>query len=103
MLWVFLTAVLCCFPIQTQAADQVLLVLSSDALPYRQAATSLELSLADEKVKSVTIVSQVLESKSYDVLQKQYAPTMWVAIGSRAAAQVNKLIPSTVPFVYFPS
>lgn len=98
--WIFLAAVLCCLPIQAQAAEQVLLVLSSDALPYRQAATSLELSLADENIKSVTIVSQELESTSFDVLQKQYSPSMWVAIGSRAAAQVNKLIPPTVPFVY---
>ena len=100
VLWIFVATLLCCLSIQAQAADQVLLVLSSDALPYRQAATSLELSLADQKIKSVTVISQELESQSYDVLQKQYLPIIWVAIGSRAAAQVNKLIPHTVPLVY---
>lgn len=98
--WILLAAVLCCFPIQVFAADQVLLALSSDALPYQQAATSLELALAEENIKSVTVLSRELESTSFDVLQKQYSPSMWVAIGSRAAAQVNKLIPPTVPLVY---
>jgi len=98
--WILLSAILCCYPVHVFAADQVLLALSSDALPYRQAATSLELALADANIKSVTILSRELESKSFDVLQKQYSPSMWVAIGSRAAAQVNKLIPPTVPLVY---
>ena len=98
--WVFLAAVFCCFPIRVQASDQVLLVLSSDALPYRQAATSLELSLAEGNIKSVALISQELEAQSFSALQKQYSPSMWVAIGSRAAAQVNKLIPSTETLVY---
>jgi len=100
ILWGILVLVLSCIPLQTYAADTVLLVLSSDAAPYRTAATALQLSLADENVQSVTVISEEIAFKSFDAMQKKYAPIRWVAIGSRAAAQVNRLLPPTMPLVY---
>ncbi len=96
---IFISA-LFCLPAGVQAAQTVLVVLSSSAVPYQKAAASLELSLADDHIKSVTVVSEDIASKSYEFLQKQYSPDMWVAIGSRAAAQVNSLLPSSSALVY---
>ncbi len=96
----FFISVLFCFPARAQATDTVLMVLSSTAVPYQKAAASLTLSLADDHIKSVTVISEDIASKSYKLLEKQYSPNIWVAIGSRAAAQVNKLLPPSKPLVY---
>lgn len=102
IIWAFFTVLWCCIPLYAQAQnnDQVLLVLSSEALPYKQAAASLELSLSDKNIKSAIVVSGDIASKSFAALEKQYSPTMWVAIGSRAASQVNKILPSSMPLVF---
>jgi len=99
-LFAFFIAVLFCVPVRVQATDNVLMVLSSAAVPYQKAAASLELSLTNDNLESVIVMSEDIRSQSYAVLQKQYSPSMWVAIGSRAAAQVNKLLPPSEPLVY---
>ncbi len=96
----FLIAVLFCLPVRAQAIDRVLMVLSSAAAPYQDAAASLQLSLADDKIKSAIVISEDIGPQSYELLQNQYSPIIWVAIGSRAAAQVNKLLPPSKPLVY---
>ncbi len=100
VLCAFFIIVLFCFPVQAQAVDKVLLVLSSDAVPYREAAAALKSSLAKDNFKSAIVLSEDIASQSFEVLQKQYSPVMWVAIGSRAAAHVNKLLPPSKPLVY---
>ena len=99
-LWGVFSLLLSCIPLWAHAADTVLLVLSSDAAPYRTAATALQLSLAADNLQSVTVVSEDIAFKSFDALQKKYNPIRWVAIGSRAAARVNKLLPPTMPLIY---
>jgi len=98
--WVFFITVLPCFPVQAQTADNVLIVLSSKAAPYRAAAAPLKSSLAKDNIKSAIVISEDIASLSFEDLQKKYSPIMWVVIGSRAAAQVNKILPPSKSFVY---
>lgn len=94
--------ILSCFsvPTQAQAVDEIYLVLSSEALPYRLAADALQSSLQSENLPNRILSSEKLEGLTTQLLQKQYPSKLWVAIGSRAASQLNKLLPLSTRLVY---
>lgn len=98
--WACLGAVLCCFPVAAQAVDEIVLVLSSDARPYLDAAESLESSLRNEQLSSKTVLSKELAAFGFNSFKRKHSPKFWVAIGSRAAAQLNTLLPASTQFVF---
>lgn len=92
--------ILSCFSGPAQATEEIYLVLSSEALPYQQAADALQSSLKSENLPSRIIASEKLENISTQLLQQKYTAKLWVAIGSRAASQLNELLPLTTILVY---
>lgn len=97
--WACIAVVLCCFPVKGQASEEVYLLLSSDAKPYHMAAEALQSSLSDKKLRSRILLLEELAVVGPDYFQQQ-GPKLWVAIGSRAATQLNTLLPVSMPLVY---
>lgn len=95
-----LAGLLCSLPSQAETTGNVLLVLSSDAAPYQKAASALALSLASDDLNTVAVYSNEVASEDYETIQQKYDPAVWVAIGSRAASQVNSILPLSKPLVY---
>ena len=99
-IWLLVVGMACALPSQTEAADDILLVLSSDAAPYQKAASALALSLASDNLNTVAVYSSEIASQEYGAIQQKYEAAIWVAIGSRAASQLNALLPPSKPLVY---
>ncbi len=100
LLWLLLFALFSIFVSPAYAIENVLLVLASDAVPYRQAAAAMEFSLAKDNFSSQIVFVSEIESDPFSVVLKKYSPRFVVAIGSRAAVFVNKLLPSSQPLIY---
>ena len=92
--------ILSCFSGSAQAMDDITIVVSSDASPYRLAADALQSSLNNENIPYRVFPSEKLEGLTTQLLQKKYPSRLWVAIGSRAASQLNKLLPLSTHLVY---
>jgi len=72
-------------------------VLSSDAAPYQQAADALNSSLEKQGIYTREYLSVKLSELTPEFLAEIYKTKMWVAIGSRAAAHLHKVLPDTTP------
>lgn len=99
-----LCALLCLFFLFSAAnvcaSPQVFLVLSSEAEPYRQAADALESSLAKQDIRTQVFLSEKLSRRAPDFSSDFYKTKTWVAIGSRAAVQLHRVLPESTPLVY---
>ena len=82
------------------ASYSVVLVLSSEAVPYRQAADALKDSLAEQGVYCRDYVLDDLTKLTPVFLNDVYKTKMWVAIGSRAASHLHTVLPDKTPLVY---
>ena len=88
------------FSTDVSAAEDVFVVLSSEAKPYRQAAEALQSTLKKENIKTRTYLSVKLSPVGLDFSSDTYKMKVWVAIGSRAATQLNSVLPQSSPLVY---
>jgi ABC-type uncharacterized transport system substrate-binding protein len=82
------------------ASNAVFLVLSSEAEPYQQAADALQASLAKQDIETWVFFSDELSKRVPDFSSDNYKIKMWVAIGSRAAAQLHRALPESTFLVY---
>lgn len=83
-----------------QASHTVSLVLSSEAEPYRQAADALISSLAKQDIRIREFLSDKFSGKTAEFVSLTHETEMWVAIGSRAAAHLSRVLPPKTPLVY---
>lgn len=81
-------------------AEDVFLVLSSEAQPYRQAADALKSVLEKENIKTRIALSEKLDPAELDFSSNTDTIKAWVAIGSRAASQLNRILPPLTPLIY---
>ena len=88
------------FSTDVSAAEDVFVVLSSEAKPYRQAAEALQSTLKKGNIKTRTYLSLKLSPVGLDFSSDTYKMKVWVAIGSRAATQLNSVLPQSSPLVY---
>ena len=82
------------------AFSTVYLVLSSEAAPYQKAADALIISLAQQDIRTRVFLSEKLSRLAPDFSSEVYKTKMWVAIGSRAAAQLHEVLPPSTFLVY---
>lgn len=96
-LWLCL--LLLCVPCNGATVHNVNLVLSSEAVPYREAAEALQRALAEQDVvtREFTLEAMIKREPSLS-LEKQ--AEVWVAIGSRAADYLNFSLPDSISLVY---
>jgi ABC-type uncharacterized transport system substrate-binding protein len=99
-----LCALLCLFFLfsaaNAWASHTVFLVLSSETEPYRQAADVLKYSLAKQGIRTRVFLSGELSRFASEFSSDVNKTIMWVAIGSRAAAQLHRVLSESTPLVY---
>lgn len=88
-----------CLPCNGATVHTVNLVLSSEAVPYREAAEALQGALSAQGVATqmFTLETMIQQEPSLSLEQKV---EVWVAIGSRAADYLNFSLPDSVSLVY---
>ncbi len=82
------------------AAQDVVLVLSSGATPYRKAADTLNNSLIEQDLSVRVLLTERLARQDSSTLTQRYAARLWVAIGSRAASYLHRVLPASITLVY---
>lgn len=99
-LYVLLGILFLLFSANAQAKSTVFVVLSSEAAPYRMAADALTSSLAKQDIHTREFLSEKLSEMTLDFSSTVYRTKLWVAVGSRAAAHLSRVLPETSPLVY---
>lgn len=82
------------------ASADIVMVISSEAVPYRQAAAALEYSLSKRDITSRVFLSEDLSKRAPDFSTAPYAKKIWVAIGPRAVVQLHGSLSAEAPLVY---
>lgn len=96
----FCLMVLFTLPGNVRADQDVILVLSSGAPPYQQAAGTLRDILLKQERNVRVLLAERLSRQNPAELTKRYSAELWVAIGSRAAGYLHRALPESVSLVY---
>ncbi len=96
----FCLIVLSALPGNVRADQDVILVLSSGATPYQQAAETLKSIFSTQDLKVRVLLAERISRQDPAELTRRYPAEIWVAIGSRAAGYLNRGLPESVSLVY---